>query len=151
MAKIIVEHVTKKPKVKLNVFVGEKNVGSVNHQAPLEFDVTEGEHRIHIGFGKKKAEGVGIVCHAVENAPKKIQTSLTRSALFAARWHYFLLMAAVMAFVMVATRLLMGSAVRQEHIMFALIFLPVTIPIYFFIQAKHKSNPKNFVDMNVVE
>jgi len=151
MAKIIVEHVTKRPNVRLSVFVDGVKVGDVSNRSLLAVDVGDGDHLLHVGLGKKKMEGVGIPFRAVEHETKKIRTRLTMSALFAAKWHYFLLMAGLMAFVMVAARLLSGGMVRQEHVTFALVLLPISIPTYFLVQAKRKKNPKNFIEIEVVD
>jgi len=86
-----------------------------------------------------------------EHEAKRLQTRLTLSNLLAAKWHYFLLMAALMSFVLVAGRLVAGGAVPQAHIVFALVLLPISIPTYFIVQAKQSKNPKNFVEIDVVD
>jgi len=145
MTKIIVEHVTKRPKVKLNVFVDGAKVGQINNHTPLEVDVNAGDRLLHIGFGSKKIEGVGVPIQLAEGETKKVRTGLTASALFAARWHFFLL---VFAFGMVS---LLISNLLFSGVALATVFVPIAIPVYFLVKMQRAKNPKNFVEIEVME
>jgi len=151
MAKIVVEHVTKKPKVKLNVFVNEKKVGQIRNQKPLEVDVPAGEHLLHIGFGSRKVEGVGVPFSVAEGGIKKITTGLTLSALLANRMGEILFV-----FICFVVPLILGIIVAADGTPIPLykLMLPglfLGVAVYALLKDRQKKNPKNYVEIEVLD
>jgi len=150
MAKIIVEHAAKNPGVQLNVFVDEKKIGRIRGQVPLEVDVPAGDHMFHTSFDSRKAEGVGVPFSVAEGVTKKIRISMTMSAMLSARWHY-LLVAATAAILAFLVGWMIFSAVRVIYLILAVVFLIMAIANYFLVNEKRRQNPKNYVEIEVIE
>jgi len=150
MAKIVIEHVTKIPRVRLSVFINEKKVGQIKKNVRLEIEMPPGDHLLHIGFEPNKLEGVGVPFHVAEGSTKKIRTSLTRSALFAAKWHVFLAVASagILSFCL---GWMLSREVRVITLILAVIFFLGAFLNYFLVNAKRRQAPKNFIEIEVLE
>jgi|GEM_PF-7028649 len=151
MAKVVIEHVTKIPKVRLGVFINEKKVGQIKNNVRLEIEMPPGDHLLHIGFEPNKLEGVGVPFHVAEGSTKEIRTSLTTSGLFAARWHLFLVFASlyILSFCL---GWMLFKEVRVITLILAVIFFLGAIFNYFRVNAKRRRQaPKNFIEIEVLE
>jgi len=151
MAKIVIEHVTKIPRVRLSVFINEKKVGQIKNKVPLEIEMPPGDHLLHIGLEPHRVEGVGVPFHVAEGSTKKIRTSLTMSTLIAANWHLNLVIfSATTLSIHLGVMFPRGGGGGVITLILGVIFLGA-ISNYSRVNAKRRQAPKNFIEIEVLE